>query len=116
MSHEITEKLVVIIACYAVLGFVCTRRWLRAAEAIVLGAAMIFWAVAWLMASLVKVTVPLYGPGWRSGLISLAMSLPMALAMAVGLWFLIRRIKRGPPAPPPAGNDSRSRKRTKGTK
>lgn len=116
MSHEITQKLVVIIACYAVLAFVGTRRWLRSTEAVVLGVAMIFWAIAWLMASLVKVTVPLYGPGWRSSLIAFAMTIPMTLAMAVGLWFLARRIQRDVSASPPASNPPRRRKRTRGVK
>ena len=116
MNHEITEKLVVVIACYAALAFVGSRRWIRPAEAIVVGAAMIFWAVAWLTATLIKVTVPIYGPGWRPALVAIAMTIPMALAMAVGLWFVIRRMKRDASAPPPASTNSRSRKRTKGAK
>lgn len=110
MNHEITEKLVVIIACYAALAFVGTRRWIRPAEAIVVGAAMIFWAIAWLTATLIKVTVPIYGPGWRPALVAIVMTIPMALAMAVGLWFLVRRMKR-PASSAPASPQKSRRKR-----
>jgi hypothetical protein len=106
LSVEVTRKLIVIIACVAALTFGSRRKWLRRTETLILGVAIIFFAFAWLLVSLVPVALEIPGPRWREILIAIAMDLPMSLALAVGLWFLIRRMRRdeasGSAKPPPA--------------
>lgn len=114
MSHELTQKLVVIVACYAALAFVGSRRWLRPLEIVIIGVAMIFWAAGWLMRTLVpQVTIPLYGPGWRAVGLGAALTFPVVLAMAVGLRLLTRWMRRNVPRPTAGALPRRRRKRGK---
>jgi len=113
LSHELTLKLLVIISCFAALTFVGSRKWLRPTETVILGIAMIFWATGWLMETLVRLTEVLYGSGPRPVLIAITMTLPMTLSMSVGLWFLIRRMKRNESLPPVAPSPARRRKQKK---
>ena len=113
MSHELTLKLLVIISCFAALTFAGSRKWLRPLETTILGIAIIFWATGWLLQTLMpKVAMPIYGPGWHALLLAAAMTLPMTLALSVGLWLLVRRMRRsaGGPSTPPSPLPRRKKK------
>lgn len=114
MSHEVTVKLLVIITCFAVLTFAGSRRWLRSIETIIIGLAMIFWATGWLLESLVHLSVSLYGASLRAALVAIGLTFPVTLAMSVGLWFLVRRMRKNAGgASSPSSPSPRIRKKNK---
>ncbi|HEX5323119.1 MAG TPA: hypothetical protein VFW40_04980 [Capsulimonadaceae bacterium] len=113
MNRDLTLRLIVILMCFAALTFAGSRRWLRVPEAVVVGIAIIFWATGWLMAELVKVTVPLYGHGLKPALIAGLLTLPMTLALSVGLWLLVRRMRRNEASPQAPSSRSKKKKQAK---
>lgn len=94
----ITQRMMIVIAAYAVLVLAGSRKWLRPREIAGIGAALIFWAAAWLFEAVVQAVRARYMREAQYVGISLALVVPILIAMGLGLRFVTKRASEEPPA------------------
>ena len=87
----IGEHTVIVLAVYAILIFAGQKKWLRPGELKIVGAAMIFWAVAWLLQPIIGVVRGHYPALTTAVPISVGLIIPVVAAMGFGLYYVAKR-------------------------
>jgi hypothetical protein len=86
----IAEHLFVVLVVYAIIIFAGRRSWLRPTELKLVGAAMIFWAIAWLLQPVLAAVRGHYSAITTALPLSAGLILPVLAAMIFGLFYVAK--------------------------
>ncbi len=94
MDKQITFRLILILAVYAVLTFAAKKRWLHPPEVAWIGGAMIFSASGVLFYTVLPFVVVRYPVHWQALALTGALILPVLIALVFTLSYMVRRMKK----------------------
>jgi hypothetical protein len=87
----IAAHLIVVLAVYAVIILAGHRKWLKPNELKLVGAAMLFWAIGWLLQPILSVVRSHYTAISTALPISIGLIAPVVAAMVFGLLYVAKR-------------------------
>jgi hypothetical protein len=94
MNVIIIQRLVCLLGGVTILSFAGRRHWLTYLETALIGTAMIFAATGWILPAILNVTIADFPDRLQAVLIASAIMLPLDAALIVGLFFLVKSLKR----------------------